>query len=225
MWLPQIIRGFSNVSGFQLGLLNGIPYIVATIFMVLNRRPSDRSGERRWHIAVSAFAGALGFILSAYTHTPRVFSRSAGDRLCGRQGNGRPILGAQHLLPERNGSGGRNCLDQFCRQSGRLCRSGGSRICEEGNRQLCRRCHRSGMRAYHPGMHGCRAAPRRSPASSRINGEFLPRGFRPLKSPRTNRICSIRDISARGFEKSGVGSQESEEESENKENQNSNSEP
>jgi len=66
MWLPQIIRSFSNLSEFRIGLLNGIPYIVATIFMVLNGRHSDLNGERRWHVAVSALAGAIGFVASAY---------------------------------------------------------------------------------------------------------------------------------------------------------------
>jgi MFS transporter, ACS family, tartrate transporter len=66
MWLPQIIRAFSNLSTFQNSLLNGIPYIAATIFMVLNGRHSDRSGERRWHVAGSALIGAIGFIASAF---------------------------------------------------------------------------------------------------------------------------------------------------------------
>jgi nitrate/nitrite transporter NarK len=66
MWLPQIIRSFSNLSEFKVGLLNGIPYIVATVLMVLNGRHSDKTGERRWHVAVSALAGAAGFMASAY---------------------------------------------------------------------------------------------------------------------------------------------------------------
>ncbi len=66
MWLPQIIQSFSNLSEFRIGLLNSIPYVVATVFMVLIGRHSDRSGERRWHVALSALAGAAGFIASAY---------------------------------------------------------------------------------------------------------------------------------------------------------------
>jgi MFS family permease len=65
MWLPQIIRSFSRMSEFRIGLLNGIPYLAATIFMVLNGRHSDRTGERRWHVAASALAGAIGFAASA----------------------------------------------------------------------------------------------------------------------------------------------------------------
>jgi MFS transporter, ACS family, tartrate transporter len=67
MWQPQILRSLSKLTEFQIGLLNGIPYIVATVFMVLNGRHSDRSGERRGHVAVSALAGAFGFIVSAYS--------------------------------------------------------------------------------------------------------------------------------------------------------------
>jgi len=67
MWLPQIIKSFSHLSEFRVGLLNGIPYIVATVLMVLNGRHSDRTGERRWHVAGAAMVGALGFIASAQT--------------------------------------------------------------------------------------------------------------------------------------------------------------
>jgi len=67
MWLPQIIRGFSDLTEFQIGLINAIPYLVATVAMVLAGRHSDRTGERRWHIAASAFAGAVGFAASAFT--------------------------------------------------------------------------------------------------------------------------------------------------------------
>jgi ACS family tartrate transporter-like MFS transporter len=65
MWLPQIIRGFSNLSDVQIGFLNAIPYLAATVAMVLAGRHSDRTGERRWHVAAGAFAAAVGFAASA----------------------------------------------------------------------------------------------------------------------------------------------------------------
>jgi MFS transporter, ACS family, tartrate transporter len=67
MWSPQIIQSFSNLGNAKIGLLNGIPYLAATIFMVWNGRHSDRSGERRWHVAASALAGAFGFIAGVFT--------------------------------------------------------------------------------------------------------------------------------------------------------------
>jgi len=65
MWLPQIIKGFSGRSDVQIGFLNAIPYLAATVSMVLAGRHSDRTGERRWHVAAGAFAAAVGFSASA----------------------------------------------------------------------------------------------------------------------------------------------------------------
>ncbi len=65
LWLPNLIRSLSGVSDFVIGLLSTIPYIAAAIAMVLVGAHSDRSGERRWHTAVPAFAGAAGLLLAA----------------------------------------------------------------------------------------------------------------------------------------------------------------
>jgi MFS transporter, ACS family, tartrate transporter len=65
MWLPQILKGFSDLSSVQIGFLNAIPYLAATFAMVLAGRHSDRTGDRRWHVAAGAFAAAVGFSLSA----------------------------------------------------------------------------------------------------------------------------------------------------------------
>ncbi len=65
LWLPNLIRSLSGVSDFVIGLLSAIPYIAAAIAMVLVGAHSDRSGERRWHTAVPAFAGAAGLLLAA----------------------------------------------------------------------------------------------------------------------------------------------------------------
>ena len=68
-WLPQIIRAESNGSDFQIGLLTSIPYLVGAGGMVIAARHSDRSGERRWHIAGAALAGGIAFIISAFVQT------------------------------------------------------------------------------------------------------------------------------------------------------------
>ena len=68
-WLPQIIRAASNGSDFEIGLLAAIPYLVGACGMVIAARHSDRTGERRWHIAGAALAGGLAFIVSAFVHT------------------------------------------------------------------------------------------------------------------------------------------------------------
>ena len=65
LWLPNLIRSLSGVSNFVIGLLSTIPYIAAAIAMVLVGLHSDHSGERRWHTALPAFAGAAALLLAA----------------------------------------------------------------------------------------------------------------------------------------------------------------
>ncbi len=64
-WLPQLIKNTGVKDILDIGLLTAIPYGVAAIVMVLAGRSSDKTGERRWHIAGAAFVGGLGLIASA----------------------------------------------------------------------------------------------------------------------------------------------------------------
>lgn len=70
MWLPSIIKEFSGMSFTIVGLINTIPYLIAAIVMLLAGRHSDRTGERRWHVAIAAALSAVGFALSAYFQNP-----------------------------------------------------------------------------------------------------------------------------------------------------------
>lgn len=70
MWLPSIIKEFSGLSYSLVGLINAIPYLIAMVFMVFTGYNSDRTGERRWHVAIAAFSAALGFGLSAWLQNP-----------------------------------------------------------------------------------------------------------------------------------------------------------
>jgi len=67
LWLPSLIRSVSGVSNLIIGLLSAIPYVVTAIAMVLVGTHSDRTRERRWHLAGSAFIGALGLACAAYS--------------------------------------------------------------------------------------------------------------------------------------------------------------
>jgi ACS family tartrate transporter-like MFS transporter len=70
LWLPQIVAGLAQMSNFMVGVVTAIPYLAASIAMILVGSHSDRTGERRWHIAAPALAGALGFAASAGTGHP-----------------------------------------------------------------------------------------------------------------------------------------------------------
>jgi ACS family tartrate transporter-like MFS transporter len=70
LWLPQIVRSLSGLSDFMVGVVTAVPNLVAAVIMVLVGAHSDRSGERLLHIAASATAAAIGFLGSAYLHSP-----------------------------------------------------------------------------------------------------------------------------------------------------------
>jgi MFS transporter, ACS family, tartrate transporter len=70
LWLPSVIRELSGLSYFLTGLTAVVPFLVTTIAMVLVGMHSDRTAERRWHAAGSAFAGALGLVIAAYGKSP-----------------------------------------------------------------------------------------------------------------------------------------------------------
>ncbi len=67
-WLPTIIKQTGVKSALDIGLLTAIPYGCAVVGMVLVAFSADRSGERRWHIAIPALLGALGLVLSVQWH-------------------------------------------------------------------------------------------------------------------------------------------------------------
>ena len=63
-WLPQIIKTTGVTDVLHIGLLSAIPYSVACVAMIKIGKNSDRTGERRWHIALSGIGGCVGLILS-----------------------------------------------------------------------------------------------------------------------------------------------------------------
>ncbi len=69
-WMPSIIKEFGKLSGFQVGLLNAIPFIISGTCMVINGWHSDKTHERRLHITIPAILGATGLLLSAYLPEP-----------------------------------------------------------------------------------------------------------------------------------------------------------
>jgi MFS family permease len=59
IWQPQILKGF-GLSIMETGFLNSVPYGIAAVLMILWGRHSDRTGERRWHTALTLLLIAAG---------------------------------------------------------------------------------------------------------------------------------------------------------------------
>lgn len=70
-WMPQIIKGFStSLSHTQVGLIAMIPYLVATIAMVMWSHRSDRKDERRLHSALPLALAALAMLGTGFLSNP-----------------------------------------------------------------------------------------------------------------------------------------------------------
>ncbi len=70
-WMPQIIKSFSDqLSHTQIGLIAMIPYLFATIVMVLWSRSSDQRVERRLHSAIPLAVAALALGSIAHVGNP-----------------------------------------------------------------------------------------------------------------------------------------------------------
>ena len=71
-WLPQILQALSGAGAVQVALVSAVPYLAASIAMVIVGISSDRTRERRWHIALSAVAGSIGLAAAGVTASPIV---------------------------------------------------------------------------------------------------------------------------------------------------------
>lgn len=81
LWMPLILNSFlSGGSPSHGGELSAgaaslvaryatLPYAAAAIFTVIVGWSSDRTGERRWHIAGCMLLGAIGFTWAGLTHS------------------------------------------------------------------------------------------------------------------------------------------------------------
>jgi nitrate/nitrite transporter NarK len=68
-WLPSLIKAAGVKDPLNVGLLTAVPYGAGTIAMILVSHNSDKQRERRWHLAIPGFLGALGLALStAFSH-------------------------------------------------------------------------------------------------------------------------------------------------------------
>jgi len=66
-------KQFAGWSDVAVGLLTTVPALVAMASMIVVGAHSDRTGERRWHVAGAALVAACGWLLAALSPSPWVF--------------------------------------------------------------------------------------------------------------------------------------------------------
>ena len=67
LWLPKMLQDVSGTRGLALSAITAIPFVAALVAMVLVGRHSDRTGERKLHVAACAAISAVGLLLAAAT--------------------------------------------------------------------------------------------------------------------------------------------------------------
>lgn len=67
LFLPKMIKNIFTGTTLQIGFLTTIPYIAATIAMVLIGFNSDRTGERKFHTGLAALAAACCLLGGAFS--------------------------------------------------------------------------------------------------------------------------------------------------------------
>jgi ACS family tartrate transporter-like MFS transporter len=69
--VPKLIKEhFTGYNPLQIGLLSALPHVAAALGMTLLGTHSDRTGERRKHLAFAAFLAAGGWLLSWWAPSP-----------------------------------------------------------------------------------------------------------------------------------------------------------
>ena len=70
-WLPTILHQAGIENLLTLGILAGVPYLIALGVQQWVAHHSDKTGERRWHVAICAFVCALAwFLLPSFASQP-----------------------------------------------------------------------------------------------------------------------------------------------------------
>jgi MFS transporter, ACS family, tartrate transporter len=70
LWMPLMLKSITGFSNFLVGIVSIFPYLAAAVFMVIIGIASDRTGERRLHMAGSLILAAIGFLSSVFTGSP-----------------------------------------------------------------------------------------------------------------------------------------------------------
>jgi MFS transporter, ACS family, tartrate transporter len=70
LWLPQIIKSMGHLTNIEVGFLSAIPPLLGVIGTILVSKSSDRTGDRKFHLAGVYLLAAIGMLLSAYVQSP-----------------------------------------------------------------------------------------------------------------------------------------------------------
>lgn len=107
MWLPQILKPMAKGDDSHAANLSAIPYLVATVVMVVVGFAADHTGSRRGVVFLCTVASALGFFLNTIAHEPALGLAALTLAWCGIKSAQGPFwaLSASTLTPAAQAAG------------------------------------------------------------------------------------------------------------------------
>ncbi|WP_208026185.1 MFS transporter [Amycolatopsis acidicola] len=72
LWLPQIVKSLGHLSNLQVGFLSAVPPLLGVLGTFLVSKNSDRTGDRKKHLAFVYGMSAVAIAGSAYVGSPVV---------------------------------------------------------------------------------------------------------------------------------------------------------
>ncbi|SDV47002.1 MFS transporter [Chitinasiproducens palmae] len=72
LWLPQIVKSLGNLSNIEVGFLSAAPPLLGVLGTFIISRSSDRTGDRKKHLAFVYGMSAIAITGSAYAPNPIV---------------------------------------------------------------------------------------------------------------------------------------------------------
>ncbi|GBG56818.1 MFS transporter [Sporomusaceae bacterium FL31] len=69
-WMPTVLKAVSGWSNAAIGWIIVIPMTITLIAFILVGNSSSRTGEKRWHVAIPMFIGAVGMGLGPFVSDP-----------------------------------------------------------------------------------------------------------------------------------------------------------
>lgn len=96
-WLPTLIKALGFVGIRQIGLMTALPYAAAVVTMLALAWNSDRTGERRKHLALAGLLGAVFLILSVLLRATPMWGPSPRPKILA------PSENAANAVPRNRG--------------------------------------------------------------------------------------------------------------------------
>jgi len=66
MWIPQMLKSWSNMSSMEIGLIGALPFVCAFISVIIFGHSSQVRQERKWHLTVALGMATIALCASMF---------------------------------------------------------------------------------------------------------------------------------------------------------------